>query len=61
MAIYPLMGGWASARRPLRDPGSPCPASGYSVSLSERILLPGGDSKSNDFGLPQWPETRSRR
>jgi hypothetical protein len=51
MAIYPLMG--LVVRTPARrDPGSPCPPSGYSVSLSERILLPGGGSKSNDFGLP---------
>jgi probable F420-dependent oxidoreductase len=27
----------------------------HSVSLSERILLPGDENWNNDFGLPQWP------
>jgi probable F420-dependent oxidoreductase len=62
MTIYPLVGvglpivGPHAGPAAIREIALAAERLGFhSVSLSERILLPGDDSWSNDFGLPQWP------
>jgi probable F420-dependent oxidoreductase len=62
MTIYPLVGiglpivGPHAGPAAIREIALAAERLGFhSVSLSERILLPGDDSWRNDFGLPQWP------
>jgi probable F420-dependent oxidoreductase len=62
MSIYPLVGiglpigGPHAGPAAIREVARAADRLGFhSVSLSERILLPGDASWSNDFGLPQWP------
>jgi probable F420-dependent oxidoreductase len=62
MTIYPLVGiglpivGPHAGPAAIRQIALAAERLGFhSVSLSERILLPGDDSWRNDFGLPKWP------